>query len=90
MALSVDLIYHNMGKGDKFNYLHEDRLDFAGNVIKAGDSIAFISPWYRELTRGKILKLTPKKISIEVGGNGGSTTRYADQVIKISKNGKKG
>ena len=74
---------------------YEKRLDFDGNELKLGDIIVTISPYYRELEKAKIIKITPKKISIQMTRyddsdefNGGITTRYSDQVIKLCKNNK--
>lgn len=39
--------------------------DFMGQELAIGDTIAFIPNHYRELTRGKIVKLNPKKATIE-------------------------
>jgi len=74
---------------------HEKRVDFDGKELKIGDIIVTLSPYYRELEKAKIIKINPKKISVQMDAfkerdkfNGPITTRYASQVIKLCKNNK--
>lgn len=64
---------------------NEPRLDFLGNEIIVGDEIVLMNPYYRGLVRGKILKITPKQIKIDITSKSYNqkTTRHSSQVIKI-------
>jgi len=39
--------------------------DFFGQELQVGDSVAFMEPQYRNMTHGKILKITPKMMLLE-------------------------
>ena len=90
LLAEATLINISIMKEDKFKYLREDRLDFLGNKIVVGDDIVVINPWYRDLVRAKIIKITPKMITVKLNDRNGTTTRYSEQTVKIIKDGKKG
>ena len=81
-----------MTNKDPNAWRYEKRLDFDGKELKIGDIIVTLSPYYRELEKAKIIKITPKKISVQMTRyddsdefNGEITTRYSEQVIKLCK-----
>lgn len=52
--------------------------DFLGNELTEGDFVVLLTPNYRGLALGKVIKLTPKKVRVEYKntwnyGNGGKT-----------------
>ncbi len=38
--------------------------DFLGKELEVGDSVIYIEPGYKNLTKGKILKITDKRVRI--------------------------
>jgi hypothetical protein len=38
--------------------------DFAGKVINLNDTVAFVHPLHRGLTKGKVLAFTPEKVRV--------------------------
>ncbi len=39
--------------------------DFFGQLLQLNDIVAFNQPYYKGLTRGKIIKFTPKGVRVE-------------------------
>jgi len=69
---------------------YEDRLDFTGKVLKIGNVVAAWDTYFSQFYKGKIVKFTPKKVTLRLNRypemkdfKGMTTTRYADQLIKI-------
>lgn len=60
--------------------------DFFGQELKIGDSVAFMLPYYRELTLGQITKFTTKMISLAYHHRGYMKEEmhrvYAQDVVK--------
>lgn len=69
--------------------------DFVGNELKVGDNVAFIHRHYRELRKGKILKLSQSQATIlDISEQGtdaernnrmgyGKTCRSYEGIVKI-------
>lgn len=62
--------------------------DFTNNTLKIGDTVAYISPYYRELDKGTILRFTRTQIVIspiyEDGDSGLDVRRDPKTVVKIN------
>lgn len=43
--------------------------DFLGNTIEVGAKVVFIAPNYRQLVKGEIIKITPKKVLVRYINN---------------------
>lgn len=52
--------------------------DFLGKELRVGDECVYVRLSYRELTRGSIVKLTPKMVVFNTG-----VRQFPEQVIKI-------
>ena len=50
--------------------------DAANRILKVGDKVAFVMPNYRTMRIGKILKFTPKMVTIEYGNDKINRNRY--------------
>lgn len=62
--------------------------DFIGNELALGDFVAFTRPGYRDLTLGKIIKFTPKKIRLSYTSYYGSDETHAidsTYVVKLNE-----
>lgn len=60
--------------------------DYFGNELEVGTEVVFMEINYRNLTRGIIVKLNPKKAAIKwlnLHGYHGKTTQFYDQLIKV-------
>lgn len=63
-------------------------MDFFGNKISVGDTVAFIAQGHRELINGTVIKLTTKTVLIEYNSYPDfvkQITQRHDQVI-VNKN----
>ncbi len=58
-----------------------EQKDACGNVLKVGDPVMWITPYYSDLTRGVVIKCNPKGVTVQRGVN--KTVRSSSQVIKI-------
>lgn len=60
--------------------------DFLGRDLAVGDEVVFIQLGYRNLLRGRIIKITAKTVLIEHAPAAYSTQtkQFHDQVVKIS------
>ena len=56
--------------------------DFIGNELAVGDEIVFMTISYRDLRKGKIIKITPKMVIIDYGCRK-TIKQNHDQVVKI-------
>ena len=55
--------------------------DAAKRILQVGDTVAFVVPNYRTMSIGKIIKFTPKMVTIEHGND--KINRYRDEVCRI-------
>lgn len=58
--------------------------DFLGNSLKVGDNIVYIENKYRNFRKAKIVKLNDKKATIGFNESKFTTTRYYNDIIKIT------
>ena len=54
----------------------DKRLDMFNNVVEVGDIIAFPTPNYSGMSEGKIIKFTPKGVSIKYKASRLTSTTY--------------
>ncbi len=64
--------------------------DFLGNELKIGDDVVFITPGYRDLSKGTIISETPNYFQIQrhttdPHGHFDKIKQTPDQLIKIQK-----
>lgn len=61
--------------------------DMVGNEVAFGDEVLIVIPSYSELAKGKIVKLTPKGVTVEyynsVYDSLRKTSRMARQFVKV-------
>lgn len=61
--------------------------DFLGNPVAVGDRVAFVTNNYRDLSLGRVCKLTPKGFQVEFVNRYGQpdkTYRVRDYVVKVA------
>lgn len=63
----------------------EPKYDFVGNELFEGDNVIFMQVNYRNFIKGKIIKLSPKKATIEYNFDRRieKAIQFYDQIIKI-------
>ena len=59
--------------------------DFLGEGLTVGDEVVFTRLHYRELSRGKIIKVMPKTLLIIPDGWRNPVKQFHKQVVKINK-----
>jgi hypothetical protein len=75
---------------DPNEWKYMERLDFADRPIKLGNIVAIISPYYRDLVKAKVTKITPAKVQVQLYSdkdkkfNGRKTSRYSEQMLKLT------
>jgi hypothetical protein len=61
--------------------------DFLGQELKVGDEVVFMELGYRNLLRGKIVKINVKTLLIEHGESWRRETKQtSEQVVRINEN----
>lgn len=55
--------------------------DFFGNEINVGDEVAYMQIGYRNLTLGRVIRITPKTLTIKRDGSTLETRQEHKQVI---------
>jgi aspartate 1-decarboxylase len=55
--------------------------DAAKRILRVGDTVAFVVPNYRTMALGKIVKFTPKMVTIEYGKE--NINRFRDEVCRV-------
>ena len=68
------------------NKIEEQKVDFLGKVLSVGDTVVFMQIGYRNFLKGKIVKMSNKKATIEheranIGGT--QTLQFYNQLIKV-------
>ncbi len=61
-------------------------LDFAGKPLRAGDNVAIIIPAYKELAKGRVIKITSEDratVEFTIKNRTDKTSRSSRQLIKI-------
>ena len=59
--------------------------DFTNSTLQIGDTVAYISPYYRELDKGTIMRFTRTQIVIQPNDKGLEEVRRTPKtVIKIN------
>ena len=62
--------------------------DFLGKELEVGDHVVFVQLGYRNLMKGKVLKLTPKMVYVkhkETNTGSTITKQSHEQLVKIEK-----
>jgi hypothetical protein len=63
--------------------------DYFGKELNIGDEVVYMRINYRDLRKAKIIRMGPKKATIEYLsgkiGRSGKTTQFYNQLIKIDK-----
>lgn len=57
--------------------------DFRKTELQKGDTVIYITPYYRSLSEGTILGFTPEMVTIQPKNSRGKLNRYKQDVIKI-------
>lgn len=69
--------------------MEDVKRDFLGNELKVGDDVVFMLIGYRDLRRGTIVKMTPKKCRIKHSQTSMyhmETLQFYNQVVKVPSN----
>ena len=61
--------------------------DFLNRKMRVGDTVIFMIVNYRKLSKGKIVKIGERKVTIRNIKDGKRYIQYAEQVIKYKEKG---